>query len=178
MSSSSVHAVGSGEVNPDLKFVSKLLLYPGCHLRLYIIHGQKHVILQVDDLGEHHDLLTDIVCEFRWALGIRNESNFRCVEGNTRLLEIMASELEEPCLEGRNSEEKQRMNQKACIVPYVYFCELFVSSLSIFCTQLDHPGRVFGIAEMHPNRSHAINIEWVNDGIRQVSVQYSILLGA
>ena len=177
MSSSSVHAVGSGEVNPDLKFVSKLL-YPGCHLRLYIIHGQKHVILQVDDLGEHHDLLTDIVCEFRWALGIRNESIFRCVEGNTRLLEIIASELEEPRLEGHRSGEKQCMNQKARIVSHVYFCELLVSSLSMFCTQSDYSGGVFDIAEMHPDRSHAMDKEWVNDGIRQVSVQYSILLGA
>ena len=174
----SVHDIGSGEADAHLKFVSKLLLYPGCHLRLYFIHGQKHVILQVDDLGEHHDLLTDIICEFWWAPSVRNESKFCYVEGNTRLLEKMANELEGLWAKEHSSKEKKCMNQKTRIVPQAYFGELFVKSLRMFYTQLDYSGRGFGIGEIRPDRSHGVDVEWVNDGIRQVSVQYSILLGA
>jgi len=37
-------------MNSDLELVSKLLLDPGCHFWLQSVHGQKQVMLEVDDL--------------------------------------------------------------------------------------------------------------------------------
>ena len=99
----SMYTTGSEETVPHLKLVSKFILDPGCHLRLYSVYGQKHVTLKVDDLREYHGSLTDILREPRWILSTRNELKVRRIKGNACLRETLATVIEPPAVKGHSS---------------------------------------------------------------------------
>lgn len=152
-------------MNPDLELVSKLLLDPDCHSRLRSVHGQKHVILEVDSLREYREPLVEIIRESWRTSSSRNKLKLFCVEGKTRLHEIFAGELEPPSIEAASHDVKKHLCLKNCIIPLVDFRDLFPSQLSVFRVQSDHYGGISDTSmEIHPNRSRCGNKERMNDG--------------
>ena len=122
---SSVYATGNEKTNPYLELVSKLLFDPCCHLRLCSVHGQKHVILEVDYLREYRESLADILRESWGVAGGRGKPEACCVERNACLSEIFARENGPSYVNAPSNVIKECMSLKICITPLGDFCELF-----------------------------------------------------
>ena len=160
-----------------LKFELKLILNPDCHLGLYPVHCQKHVILEIDILRQNREPLEDILRKFWRTSRGRDEPELRRIEGNARLCQTSARELEPPPIKAASSGLKECLGLEVCIVPLADFRQLFPSQLSVLRMQSDHFWSVRGTGtEVHPKSSCDMNEERMNDSARKVCADYSLLL--
>jgi len=80
-------------------------------------------------------------------------------------------------VDAHSNEGQRYLNREMSITPHVDFCNLFKSSLSVFRAQHDHCGCVFDTGtEIHPEPSQSVDEEWIDNSVRDVPTQYSVLL--
>ena len=116
----SLGGMGQGSES-DLELLPKFLLDPGRHLWLWSVRDKKHVMFEVDELGERRQSLVDVLGELWQTPGVRDEPEFRSVEGDACLREVSAGGVEPPSMKANCGPVKIYLNLKVHIVPLADF---------------------------------------------------------